>query len=693
MKKVLFVGEHPMATTGNAQMLAGIVKQLDLKKYNPSFFCTFPATLDLILLSNNPFPFPIVNAKDNRDEWGQDKLVWLLRSNTFDMVVFVGIDIWRYAISLPHIKEMTDTGKMISLCIAPYDIAYKRKDWIYWFNCITNPYVYSKFAYDILKESVPNIKYFRPPLFLSELFRPLGDKKECKQRVFADMDPNTIVFGFVGCNQIRKDPQKTIKAFKKLKDKSDVDMTLFLHTDFAHGVYNLKQYTTDCEFKRGDIRTRREDQVFNREGMCAIYNSFDILLNCSYQEGLSWTPIEAGLCGIPAIVSDTTAHKELECEFVVPCNQEVYQPLYGEFGDTWMDSNSCTSEDIMEAMLSFINSTDEAKTALSEQALWRSKKWISECGNINSILDEVVVERTESVRILEDKIQNDILFVQHSSGGDVLMSTQCFKGLKERHKRKRLVYMTQKQFQGILKDNPYIDEIIDYNPEVIKKYAVVYNPHGEKILPGGWNNLDAKLYSMYPYFCGVEADKMFITCDRPIEKKSLLNAIDGKEYIVVNTSGGSEFRVYKHMEVVIANFKDKYPIVQVGGADDLYCKGAIDMRGKLTWTESAYVLKGAKAAVVIDCFCSHLVGALETPAVVLYGPAPARVVGPRYDDKTKVIEMEPDMLKVCPITSFCWSNPKVNSQTGRSKCISPCINSHNPITVRGNLNELIGRFS
>jgi len=684
---ILLVGEHPLASTGNSGMLASLLRELDLNSYSPTLFCSLPHLLDLGYLSKNVFPFPIIDATDGKDHWGSNKLIWLLDNNKFDKVVFVGIDIWRYASVLTELKNITDSTKLVSICIAPYDISYLRKDWIKWFNCFTHPCVYSKFAYNLLIREIPKIGYFRPNLYLSEVFAPFPDKNKVKAEIFPDMDISTTVFGFVGHNQFRKDPQKLIKAFSIAKKYSKNDITLFMHTDFESGVFNLKQYVMDCGLKRGDIRATRSGQIFNRESLVKVYNSLDILLNCSFQEGLSWTPIEAGLCGVPAIVSSTTAHIELDCEYNVPCEQEVYQPLIGELGDTWMDSNSCKAEDIAEKMVLFMEASKEERKELSDHALLRSKKWISEVNNINSLL--LSAEKKKSL-CLVNKEKNDILFVQHSSAGDILMSTQCFKGLRERHKEKGLVYMTQEKYKGILKENPYVSRVVDWNPGLINIFEVVYNPHGEKILPGGWNNLNVKLYSMYPYFCSVTPDKMFIACDVPSDEK-LMEEIKDKKYLVVNTGGASEFRRYKHMEMVFKGID--YPLVQIGSSEDPYCKGAIDMREKLTWTESAWVMKNATAAVVIDSFCSHLAGALGTPAVVLYGPAPARVVGPWYEDRTKVIEMEPDMLKVCNIMSYCWSNPKVNAQTGRRLCISPCINSHNPINISNNLKKLMGGLS
>jgi len=296
--------------------------------------------------------------------------------------------------------------------------------------------------------------------------------------------------------------------------------------------------------------------------------------------------------------------------------------------------------------------------------------------SVNDLLDEATTQN----HIVQKRIPA-ILFAQHSSAGDVLMTTRCLNGVKEKHPGKRLVYMTQKQFQDIVTGNPYVDEIIDWNNDTLREYEILYNPHGQRILPGGFNNLDTKLSDMYPYFCKVEPDEFFIQevtptdAKIPIGYRSLFDSLEG--FIVVHTAGGHIYRQYKHMDMAVKNIG--LPVVQIGGRADPACnEAALDLRGKLTWRESAWVMKRAKAAVVIDSFPAHLAGALGTPVVVLFGPAPARVVGPV--GKGPIICLEPDKLAVCPSLTNCH---------GSGKCQSPCINSINPMAIRKALKGLL----
>jgi ADP-heptose:LPS heptosyltransferase len=140
------------------------------------------------------------------------------------------------------------------------------------------------------------------------------------------------------------------------------------------------------------------------------------------------------------------------------------------------------------------------------------------------------------------------------------------------------------------------------------------------------------------------------------------------------------YRSYPHMDLVTKGIK--LPIVQLGGASDIRCKSDFDLCGKLSWRKSAWVMAHAKAAVVIDSFLSHLAGAVGTNAVVLYGPAPARVVGPRAQHGARIINLQPDMLAVCKIMSHCWGG-------ANSQCKSPCIHSISHAKVKKALEELL----
>jgi hypothetical protein len=338
--------------------------------------------------------------------------------------------------------------------------------------------------------------------------------------------------------------------------------------------------------------------------------------------------------------------------------------------------------DIADAMIQMYED-ENLRNTCKRRGIYKGKEWVNGASNICGLLDEVCDSAIKNIKISQEKTKiNEVLFVQHSSAGDVLMTTQCFKGIKEKHPGLKLNYMTQKGYHDILKGNLYIDNVLDWDPKIIDKYDIVYNPHGEKILPGGWNNLDIKLHYMYPYFCKVQPDLVNIKVINP-------NIDIPNEYIVLHTTGASEYREYKYMHKVIKGMN--YNFIQIGGEYDKRV-GVIDLCGKLTFNQTAFILQKAKACVCIDSFPAHLAGALGVPSVVLFGPAPARVTGPRFQkDENRVykdtylIELQPSMLDVCSVLSHCWGTPK---QTN-NKCLTPCINTISPKTIRKSLESIL----
>lgn len=691
-KNILLVGENPFSMSGNGNMMQALSGKINLEKYNITCFCR-GAMPDIYVDPLQPLPLRIICADpdENGDPWGKWKLLNLISTEKrIDLVVFVGIDAWVFGSIYKQLAMLQKNGyKFKTMGIFPYDSPYERKEWIDCFKMIDFPFVYSFDGYKRVKKACEKVSYFRPPLLNSEEFKPLPKEEVSKYRAetFPTCTEETFLIGFVGNNQHRKCPQIHIEAFAEILRSVPVPVHFYMHTDLDTGVYNLKQVMKDFNIPEGGISSKVEGMKYTAGQMNILYNSFNLLVNCTSQEGLSWTPIEAALAGTPTLLSDSTAHKDFPLNVFprTPCFSPYWIPagVGMSIKSTLVRANCCHPSEIADDVICYLD--DLSFEPSQEELVSFGQNWLAGETNINTVFD-TIFEKKQGGIVKANPRRDEILFVQHSAAGDVLMSTQCFEGLKARHKGKKLVYMTQEKFHDILVNNPYVDEIIPWDEEKLSQFIYVYNPHGERILPGGFNNLDDTLYSMYPYFCKVEPGKMFIKKSRPSE--DIADLLVSQPYIVVQTSGGDKrYRTYEHFEKVLAlsgigSADTGLGVVQIGGTTDraIRHQNTLDLRGRLTFRESAWVMSRAKAALLIDSFPAHLAGALGTPAVVLFGPAPARVTRPR-DDKGVITNLEPNKKDVCPNLTSCWG------EANRMACSSPCINTINPFTVSQALKE------
>ena len=136
------------------------------------------------------------------------------------------------------------------------------------------------------------------------------------------IDRDAFVVGHVGANKgrsSRKCIQETLQAFRIFSQRHE-NAVLYLHTimDPNHaGGEAIGDMMVSLDLPEGSVLVADQyRQMFNPQpprNMAAIYSTFDVLLNATAGEGFGIPIMEAQACGIPTIVTDFSAMKEVGC--------------------------------------------------------------------------------------------------------------------------------------------------------------------------------------------------------------------------------------------------------------------------------------------------------------------------------------------------------------------------------------------
>ncbi len=227
----------------------------------------------------------------------------------------------------------------------------KYKDWVMC-AAMDFPFLYDKYAMDIntyathviapSKHNIKELKKFgfnpdyAPWGVDTKLFKPDAEKR----RIFREnlkLDEDVFIIGVVGANIFddRKNLFNMIRAFCKMATVYP-DVVMYIHC-YLHSSLPLIRYIQTCGFSdRIFYPDQRRIELMNitEDEMVSTYNSFDVYCLPSKGESFCLPLVEAQACGVPAIVTDTTALPEM-CKggWLIPVDEDDYEWAY--FGGWW----------------------------------------------------------------------------------------------------------------------------------------------------------------------------------------------------------------------------------------------------------------------------------------------------------------------------------------------------------------------
>jgi len=675
MAKILFYGDNPLSNTANAYMNTTIIRSLEKAGHEILVLGFSPIDLRNVFSESGLKSKIIPITSDYSDPFGERELLHYINDLDFDFLV-TNNDLWRLNNLARKFSLIKEQKSIKWIGVFPCDCDTVKPDWVFIMNQMDLPIVYSKHGFDLYCQKVPNLRYWKPIVDASK-FKPLENKFELKTKIF-NIPSDSFLIGVVAKNQFRKDLVRSLEVFKAFQIVHP-NSYIYFHTNVKSDLCgDISAVVKQMDIPNVILRNQNIAYL-TQERLCSMYNSFDCLLVTSLGEGLCYPIIEAQLCNVPVIGAANTAITELIDEgkgFVCSLSLDT-APLPITVDGIQVteqrkrvDVQDCLGQLEIVYKGSFFSESNEShyccemlrgiKGSARENALTYTKNSDSISRLMSRIFDKVQSKRS-------GKPKERLLFCQYASAGDVLITTGILKGMKEKYGLD-IDYMTQPMYFDILQGNSDIGKIIEWDMKVSKLYKAYAYPH-KVIRTGNWGTNDISLYDVYAQLCEVEYGQMFIDTVEPIGKNG--EYFDWGDYITVHNKGGHHYRYYPYMNGVIDILSVKYPnlkFMQVGASDDPRLEKAIDVRG-VSFRESAYIIKNAKVHIGIDSFPAHCAAAVGQKQVCLYGCGAKRVIQPRG----RVINIEPDYVKVCPILGPCWGNYQA--------CGGNCIRSIHPERV------------
>ena len=282
---------------------------------------------------------------------------------------------------------------------------------------------------------------------------------------------------------------------------------------------------------------------------------------------------------------------------------------------------------------------------------------------------------------------NKILLLQNNMLGDVIISTGFVKAVRDKFPNSKIAFLVQPATADLVR-LPFIDEVIPYDKgmpllPVIKK---VWRYDVALCLDFKYRSAVIPFFARIPVRAGISHKrKIFLTDSVPITdnfsyesknvyynqfmalvmEKCIGLKLDGdltRLYIADSTKETKAavdkvLPVSDYPTIAIAPFSstlmknyppERYKIfieklrenfacrfVVIGGKSDVQkdfyiFEGDVDLRGKLSLTESAEVLRRADYFIGSCSAPLHMASAVGTPALALYGPTSPQIWAPRH---------------------------------------------------------------
>lgn len=291
-----------------------------------------------------------------------------------------------------------------------------------------------------------------------------------------------------------------------------------------------------------------------------------------------------------------------------------------------------------------------------------------------------------------------ILYICPETAGDILLSTGVIDGIKDQFPNSKIYFACKKEFFGILKGNPLIAGVIEFDPSMdnYRNYEtwgpqqgvfdITFKPYIRTQRIPEWirNGHGPWLGDAYANICDVEYGEQFLASDDSLLEQHN-DFFNDEEFITIHAQSRQDPKDYDHIQDVVDRIEG-IKKVQIGGPSDMKLDGIdLDLRGQTSPQQLKSVLMQAKMHFGLDSFPMHVAMHVDTPSVILFGGTYAKQgVNPRKKDIVRAIETKDRGLCV---TSCHLIKCQQKEQGNHDKC----INNISVDEILQNIGDFIGK--
>jgi len=301
------------------------------------------------------------------------------------------------------------------------------------------------------------------------------------------------------------------------------------------------------------------------------------------------------------------------------------------------------------------------------------------------------------------------------SAGDVLISTAVVRAIRKRHPDAEITYITSPLHANLLEGNPRLDTVCTLGPD---HYSVDAWTEVKRRASRGWDHVyllqawpdrgadferrrrdGHHLVDIYAEFAGValenptlelaitEEDRQLVDDllrDSGISAEDSIIALHGRSGNPQNEWGEENFRA------LAEKIQARYPqlkMVLLGGPESAAYQwpGVVNLAGKLTFRQSAEVIRRCTLFVGVDSVCSHMTSLFQKDAIVLFGHVPPSLAAP-LNAHARVLRGEGNETKNIPVEAVLQRIESVLQSRedffsivivthNSAKVIEPCLQS------------------